>query len=45
MCVCVGDAALVTGEGEGYAWLEERERPDDVLVVGAKYSGPRIVEH
>ncbi|XP_020097924.1 plant cysteine oxidase 2-like [Ananas comosus] len=40
-----GDAALVTGEGEGYAWLEERERPDDVLVVGAKYRGPRIVEH
>ncbi|KAJ6801935.1 plant cysteine oxidase 2-like [Iris pallida] len=40
-----GDIVSVPGEGEQYAWLEEREKkPDDLSVVGAKYKGPRIVE-
>ncbi|KAJ0977903.1 hypothetical protein J5N97_013377 [Dioscorea zingiberensis] len=33
----------MAGDGE-HAWLEEREKPDDFVVVGAKYWGPRIVE-
>lgn len=39
-----GAAVLPPGEEEGYAWLEERERPGDFTVVGAQYRGPRIVE-
>lgn len=31
-------------ERDGYAWLEERDRPKDVTVVGEVYSGPKIVE-
>ncbi|XP_010242380.1 PREDICTED: plant cysteine oxidase 2 isoform X2 [Nelumbo nucifera] len=40
-----GDAELVPEEErEGYAWLEEREKkPDDLNVVGAMYTGPKIV--
>ncbi|KAJ4972987.1 hypothetical protein NE237_006161 [Protea cynaroides] len=32
-------------EREGYAWLEEIEKPDDCVVVGAMYRGPKIVEN
>ncbi|XP_031287288.1 plant cysteine oxidase 2 [Pistacia vera] len=32
-------------EKEGYAWLQEREKPEDLAVVGALYRGPAIVEH
>ncbi|KAL5975090.1 hypothetical protein ACLOJK_031766 [Asimina triloba] len=39
------DEMMLEGGGEKYAWLEERERPKDLQVVGAKYRGPRIVEH
>ncbi|THU66178.1 hypothetical protein C4D60_Mb05t11420 [Musa balbisiana] len=39
-----GDGKLAPDEDEVYAWLEERKKPDDFLVVGAKYSGPRIME-
>ncbi|XP_008809715.2 plant cysteine oxidase 2-like isoform X2 [Phoenix dactylifera] len=39
-----GAADVAPGEDEGYAWLEAREKPDDFIVVGAKYRGPRIVE-
>ncbi|XVF16547.1 hypothetical protein REPUB_Repub10bG0041400 [Reevesia pubescens] len=28
-----------------YAWLQERENPEDLAVVGALYSGPEIVEN
>ncbi|KAF5735527.1 2-aminoethanethiol dioxygenase-like [Tripterygium wilfordii] len=31
-------------EEEGYAWLQEREKPEDLAVVGALYRGPPIVE-
>ncbi|XP_059294006.1 plant cysteine oxidase 2-like [Lycium ferocissimum] len=27
-----------------YAWLKEREKPEDLTVVGAPYKGPKIVE-
>ncbi|PKA47634.1 cysteamine dioxygenase [Apostasia shenzhenica] len=33
------------GEDEGYAWLEERiGSPEEFVVVGAKYQGPKILE-
>lgn len=33
-------------ERSGYAWLQERtERPEELLVDGAPYSGPKIVEN
>lgn len=32
-------------EREGYAWLEERERPEEFAVVGAMYTGPVIVDN
>lgn len=32
-------------EWEGYAWLEEREKPEGLAVVGAPYTGPKIVEY
>lgn len=38
------DTNLAPEENEGYAWLEERVKPDDFFVLGAKYRGPRIVE-
>ncbi|KAM7508055.1 hypothetical protein LguiA_018508 [Lonicera macranthoides] len=28
---------------EGYVWLEERDKPEGIAVVGAPYSGPKIV--
>ncbi|CAD5188315.1 unnamed protein product [Musa acuminata subsp. malaccensis] len=38
-----GDAELLTDDGE-YAWLEERKKPDEFIVVGANYSGPKIMD-
>lgn len=32
-------------ERESYAWLEEREQPEDLAAVGALYKGPKIVEN
>lgn len=32
-------------EGDGYAWLEEEEKPEDFFVLGAPYMGPKIVEN
>ncbi|KAL3525960.1 hypothetical protein ACH5RR_014332 [Cinchona calisaya] len=40
----VNSLALTEEDKDGYAWLEERERPKDVTVVKAVYSGPKIVE-
>lgn len=43
-CYTVNGLAVSEEEGDGYAWLEERERPEDVTVVGAAYNGPKILE-
>ncbi|KAA8548005.1 hypothetical protein F0562_004434 [Nyssa sinensis] len=32
-------------EREGYAWLQEREKPEDLVFAGALYGGPKIVVH
>ncbi|XVF14227.1 hypothetical protein REPUB_Repub09cG0040100 [Reevesia pubescens] len=32
-------------EEDKYAWLEEREKPEDLTVIGALYTGPEIVEN
>ena len=36
---------MIQGNNNGYAWLEERDKPEDFMVVGALYRGPRIVEN
>ncbi|KAF9604208.1 hypothetical protein IFM89_004914 [Coptis chinensis] len=36
--------AVAENERESYAWLEEKEKPDDFNVVGAMYRGPKIVK-
>ncbi|KAM7479989.1 hypothetical protein LguiA_028202 [Lonicera macranthoides] len=38
---------LLDGEDkeEEYAWLEEREEPEEFVVVGASYEGPDIVDN
>lgn len=41
--VSVPSPAPAEEEKSCYAWLEERERPEDLTVVGALYSGPKIV--
>eukprot|EP01018_Ginkgo_biloba_P011158 Gb_25023 [translate_table: standard] len=33
---------MPSDDEQGYAWLEEIERPDDFFVRGAAYKGPRI---
>ncbi|KAK6922059.1 Cysteine oxygenase/2-aminoethanethiol dioxygenase [Dillenia turbinata] len=41
-----GDLCLVPQRyEEGYAWLEERDRPEDFLAVRGIYMGPKIVEN
>ena len=42
-----GDGLTRCGEREEYyAWLEERgSEPDELVVRGAEYKGPRIVDH
>ncbi|KAJ4961200.1 hypothetical protein NE237_021110 [Protea cynaroides] len=40
-----GDAGLEPEGGRAaYSWLEEREKPEDFVVLGAMYKGPKIVE-
>lgn len=31
-------------EKGNYAWLKERERPEDLVVVGGRYMGPKIIK-
>ncbi|CAA2963985.1 plant cysteine oxidase 2 [Olea europaea subsp. europaea] len=31
-------------EKDGYAWLKERENPEDLVLLGAPYDGPKITE-
>ncbi|GMH05139.1 hypothetical protein Nepgr_006979 [Nepenthes gracilis] len=40
----VDGIAVPEDEKESYSWLQEREKPEDLAVVGAIYSGPKIVE-
>ena len=40
----VNSISVPVEERDGYAWLEERDRPKDVTVVGEVYSGPKIAE-
>ncbi|XP_039124216.1 plant cysteine oxidase 2-like [Dioscorea cayenensis subsp. rotundata] len=37
------DKISMAGEEGEHAWLEEIDKPDDFVVVGAKYFGPKIV--
>lgn len=40
----VDGVSVVENEKEGYAWLQEREKPRELMVVGAPYRGPKIVD-
>ncbi|KAA8540933.1 hypothetical protein F0562_024929 [Nyssa sinensis] len=43
-CTIFSDGAeLLPEDDKGYAWLEERERPENFVVVGAPYSGPKLL--
>ncbi|PIA62550.1 hypothetical protein AQUCO_00200514v1 [Aquilegia coerulea] len=35
---------LPVNERENYAWLEEKEKPQNFVVVGALYRGPQVIE-
>ncbi|KAK4417688.1 Plant cysteine oxidase 2 [Sesamum alatum] len=35
-------SVVADGEEEEYAWLKEREKPEDLSVVGVPYNGPKI---
>ncbi|XP_047952825.1 plant cysteine oxidase 1-like [Salvia hispanica] len=38
-----GDVSVEAEEEEGFAWLKEMEKPDDHVIVGVAYNGPKIV--
>ncbi|XP_011012756.1 PREDICTED: 2-aminoethanethiol dioxygenase-like [Populus euphratica] len=40
----VNGVSIPEEEKEGYAWLQEREEPEDLTFVGELYEGPAIVE-
>ena len=42
--ISVDGVSVPEEEREGYAWLQEREKPEDLTVVGATYRGPKIVD-
>ena len=42
--ITVDRISVPEAERESYAWLEEREQPEDLAAVGALYEGPKIVE-
>ncbi|XP_022774467.1 plant cysteine oxidase 2-like isoform X2 [Durio zibethinus] len=41
----VDGATVPEEEKDKHAWLQEREKPEDLTVVGALYTGPEIVEN
>ncbi|XP_021297601.1 plant cysteine oxidase 2 isoform X2 [Herrania umbratica] len=41
----VDEITVAEEEKDKYAWLQEREKPEDLAVVGAPYTGPEIVEN
>lgn len=45
MEIAVDGVTVPEEEREGHAWLKEREKPEDLAVVGAMYRGPRVVEN
>ncbi|KAL9427371.1 hypothetical protein AB3S75_029544 [Citrus x aurantiifolia] len=38
-------ASVPEEEKEGHAWLQEGEKPKDLVVIGSFYNGPEIVEN
>ncbi|CAN1845140.1 Plant cysteine oxidase 2 [Linum perenne] len=40
----VDGLAVAEEEKEGYGWLQERERPEDLVVRGELYRGPPLVK-
>lgn len=42
--ISVDGVSVPEEEREGYAWLQEREKPEDLTVDGAPYTGPKIVD-
>lgn len=42
--ISVDGLSIPVEERNDYEWLQERDKPDDVKVVGEMYSGPKIVE-
>lgn len=41
----VDGASVPEEEKEGHAWLQEGEKPKDLVVIGSFYNGPAIVEN
>lgn len=41
----VDGVTVAEREKGGYAWLKEREKPEDLEVVGGEYEGPKIAEN
>ncbi|XP_030469955.1 plant cysteine oxidase 2-like [Syzygium oleosum] len=41
----VAGVSVPEEERDKYAWLEEREKPEELAVVGAMYGGPMFVEN
>ncbi|KNA23176.1 hypothetical protein SOVF_027200 [Spinacia oleracea] len=40
----VDGISVLENERDGFAWLQEREKPRRLTVIGAPYRGPRIVD-
>lgn len=43
--IAVAGVSVPEEERDKYAWLEEREKPEELAVVGAMYEGPMFVEN
>lgn len=42
--ITVDGKSELENEKDGFAWLEEREKPRELAVVGAPYRGPKIMD-